>query len=250
MRFNICFNDLMLRLLRFCSSIERAGFTASTWLWREVWIHMSDLCWDKFEEFEWKTFAASFSLLGLLDGESSPKKQNKKKPSTTKHDQSKQIHFPQNSTPHCRERCSLPFLFLGSGSSLLIVSNSFHLEGPQMIIRLDTFRSLHYQGSAPPQQNESSSPNVMEIQSRMISFFAWGLMSRNCQPKIETKLPKGGLFRNSKRKIRVNFCIFRISLWRNSCGSSKSWAPNGLVKFKAFTQSFAFTVVVQTKESR
>lgn len=178
------------------------------------------------------------------------KNKTKKKPSTTKHDQSKQIHFPQNSTPHCRERCSLPFLFLGSGSSLLIVSNSFHLEGPQMIIRLDTFRSLHYQGSAPPQQNESSSPNVMEIQSRMISFFAWGLMSRNCQPKIETKLPKGGLFRNSKRKIRVNFCIFRISLWRNSCGSSKSWAPNGLVKFKAFTQSFAFTVVVQTKESR
>ena len=33
------------------------------------------------------------------------KKTKHKKQSTTKHDQSKQIHFPQNSTPHCRERC-------------------------------------------------------------------------------------------------------------------------------------------------
>lgn len=104
----------------------------------------------------------------------SEKNKTKKGPSTTKHDQSKHwLSTKSNSlTPQLpgkmleKRHHSLPFPFLGFGSSLLIVSNSFRLKGPQKIIRLDTFRALHYQGSAPPQQNENSSPNVMEIQSR------------------------------------------------------------------------------------
>lgn len=145
---------------------------------------------------------------------------------------------------------SLPFLFLGFGSSLLIVSNSFRLKGPQKIIRLDTFSSLHYQGSAPPQRNESSSPNVMEIQSRMISFFAWGLMSRNCQPKIETKLPKGGLFRNSKRKICVNFVFFEFLFEETPADLRKVELPTAWWSSRLSRSLSPAPLWFQTKESR